>query len=127
MATFNLPRISRRAFFNLLDNRWLNPLRRLIKDEQLRLRDHRPGNRQLLLLSSTQHPTFALGDAAQNREQLENVGGDGIFTSRFSRCRGAKTKVFLHGEMGKDSASLGNVADAVACAQVCGTAGYILS
>ncbi|KJR42666.1 hypothetical protein MCHI_001434 [Candidatus Magnetoovum chiemensis] len=54
---------------NVLDDRRLNPLSRLIEQQHLGIRRQRPGNRQLLLLPPRQIPTLARTHVIQHRKQ----------------------------------------------------------
>src|SRR5580700_5864942 len=56
---------------NLVDNIWLDPFGRLIENQQLRLENKRPANRELLLLTARKVAATPLQHLLQHRKQVE--------------------------------------------------------
>src|SRR5262249_62173493 len=100
---------------NLLHDRGLNTLGRLVEQQQLRVGDERPRQRQLLLLASREIAAATAEHAAERREETEHV---------IERLAGrplasaAHDEVLANGERGKDLAALRHVGHADAGATV---------
>src|SRR5690606_13219679 len=58
---------------DLVDDVRLNPLGRLVQDQELRLEHHRSSDRQLLLLSAREISTAPAQHLLEHREELEDL------------------------------------------------------
>src|SRR5262249_44729183 len=95
-------------FFDLEDDRGLNPLRRLVENQELRAHQERAPDGEHLLLAAGQHAALAGEKSAQRGEQLEHV----VHAIRSPAAELTDSEVFLNGEVREDLAALRHVADA---------------
>ena len=95
---------------DVLDDRGLDALGRLVEDEQLRPRDQRPGDGELLLLAAGEVAAAAPEHVRQHREEVEDVGGDRPVGALERREPGLE--VLLDRQQREDVAALRHVADA---------------
>src|SRR5262249_50005692 len=95
---------------DVLDDRGLNTLSRLIEQKQARPHDERPADRELLLLAAGQIAAAPPQHVVEHWKQREHVVGDRAILALERRKAGLE--VLLDGEERKDFTSLGHVGDA---------------
>src|SRR6476661_2145906 len=107
---------------DLINNRWLDPFRRLIQQEDFGLGEQCPPDRQLLPLSTAQDPTRSIENLGQFRKQRKDFIKCRLFRNAVTRCRPcpvAKLKIFTHRQMGKNFSSLRYIGQSAFGAAVC--------
>ena len=94
---------------NFVDDIWLNPFGRLIENQQLRLENERPPDRQLLLLPAGKIASAPLQHLFQRGKQIEDMrrNGPGAVLAHAQ----PNAQVFLHRQMRKNLTPLWHVAD----------------
>ena len=93
-----------------MDDRRLDALGRLVENQDLRSRDQRPGDRQLLGLPAAEQPGRAGEQRGESREQVDHlVEGDRVGAAR---SLGDDLQVLACRQLREDRMSLGDVADA---------------
>src|SRR5579863_1142606 len=95
---------------DLLDDRRLDALGRLVEDEEAGFRDQSPRDRELLLLTAREIAAAPLQHVAQHREERENLVGDAALARR--QRREARLQVLPYRETRKNFASLRHQRDA---------------
>ncbi|EGE57968.1 hypothetical protein RHECNPAF_3500017 [Rhizobium etli CNPAF512] len=96
---------------DILDDRRLDALGRLVEYENPRPRHHGASDRQLLLLPAGKIAAPTREHRLQHREEAEDVIGD-VAVAAAERCK-AGFEIFFHRQQRKDFASLRHVADAL--------------
>jgi len=94
---------------DILDDGGLDPLGRLVKDQEARARDQRAGDRQLLLLTAGQIAAAPVQHLLQHRKQDEDVVRDLAKMPR--QCRKAGHQVFQDRQAREDLAALRHQAE----------------
>src|SRR4029077_19057429 len=97
------------CFPDLIDNVGLDTFCRLIQDEHLGFGEQGSTDGEFLLLTAREHAAFA-------REKLLENGKEGEAPLKsplgfLSLRHSAHKEIFLHSQMRKDAAALGNVSD----------------
>src|SRR6185437_16538182 len=95
--------------FDLLDYRRLQSFRRLIHEQQFRLLDQRPRNRELLLLPPRKRTAFLPDDRLQRRKVVEH---EARYFLGLALAEQRDVDVFGNGDVGNDIPALRHVADA---------------
>src|SRR5580704_16629498 len=108
---------------NILDDRWLNPLGRLIEQQQLRPHDQRSTDRKLLLLTAGQVAATPTQHVAEHRKKRKYLIRD--FTLVAFQRRKSGLEVLLNRQQRKDFAALRYVGDPAPRALVGQKAGNI--
>ncbi len=107
---------------DLLDDVGLNAFSRLVQQEDLRLRQQRPRDGELLLLAAGQIAAMAMQEILKDRKQVD----DPVFQPlRGTRREGAKLQVLAHREARQDAPALRHIGDARLGALVRAQAGNI--
>src|SRR4030095_10421404 len=93
---------------DVLDDRRLDSLRRLVEHEQLRAHREAPADRELLLLSARKIAATTVQHLAQHREHFEDTFGNW----RVRRSRGeSQSKILEDGKARKNLAALRYIAE----------------
>ena len=95
---------------DVLDDRRLDTLGRLIQQQQARAHDQRPADRELLLLAAGEIAAAPAQHVVEHRKQREHVVGDRAILALERREAGLE--VLLDGEERKDFAPLRHIGDA---------------
>ena len=114
------------GFADLVDDVGLNAFGGLVEDEDFGLGEEGTGDGELLLLATGEHAAFAGEEVFEDGEEAEDALE--LFGAAFGFALGfeAEVEVFLDGEVGKNVAALGNVAEAGAGAMLRAAAGDFL-
>src|SRR5271169_1405211 len=110
---------------DVLDDRRLNALGRLVEDEELRARHQRAANRQLLLLAAGEIAAAPPEHVVENRKQAENLVVDGALIARQAGESGLQ--VLLDREQRKNLAPLRHIAEAEPGALMRGERSHLLA
>ncbi len=110
---------------DVLDDRGLDALGRLVEQQQLRPHHQRAADGELLLLAAGEVAAAPAQHALQHREQREHVVGNVALVALQRRKAGLE--VFLDGEQRKDLAALRHEGDAAPRALVGLQAGDVLA
>ncbi len=109
---------------DVLDDRGLDALGRLVEDEKLGLHHQRAGDGELLLLAAGKVAAAAPEHVAEHREERKNLVVDHALGAL---QRGeAGHQVLAHGEQRKNLAPLRHVAETRLGAQVAGKPGHVV-
>ncbi len=105
-----MPGIDRaQLLHNLVNDRRLDTFGRLVQQEQTRVRCHRTGNRQNLLLASAQSPAEDIQAILEDRELVQQIGDIRIITLAGQR---ADAKVIQYRQARENQAALRHIRDA---------------
>ena len=95
---------------DLLDDRRLDTLGRLVQEKEFRIAAERARDRQLLLLATAEQTTRPVHERFEHRKEVEDLIGDPL-QAVVPRDE-PETQVVHHGDVGEDLTALGHVADA---------------
>ena len=101
---------------DVLDDRGLDALGRLVEHEQLRPGHQRPGDGELLLLAAREVAAAPPQHVVEHGKEREDLVVDDALVARARREAGHQ--VFAHGEQRKNLAALRHIAEAGLGAQV---------
>ena len=105
-------RIARERLEHDVDDRRREAEGRLVEQQQVRRRDERAGDRELLLLPAGERARGPAPELLHDREQLVDGGDVRLGALAAPAAREAELEVLLDAELGEDAASLGNERDA---------------
>src|SRR5207302_10245433 len=86
--------------------------RRLVQQQHLRIRDQRPGDRQLLLLPARERAGLAPPEVPDDRAEVVDALEVRVEIASGSPSGKAETEVLVDGELTEDAAALGHERDA---------------
>ena len=110
---------------DLLNDRRLNSLRRLVKKQKPRQRHERARQRQYLLLAAGQRATPALQQAASAAGKIREHALDRTLLGLTGIRRPCQAKIFVRAQARKDAAALRHIGDAEAAALMRRPAGHV--